>query len=128
MKKIKLIFGLVLVAGVLISFTAEQKHRKEMKVANASLFIDVNNPFEESLKNQANVISLDPSTDINVIEIEEEIDLGVDTSVYLPYGFNAYKGFQLDIADINVIEIEEEVELGFDVNDYLPANFDPNKV
>lgn len=127
MKKIKLIFGLVLVAGVLISFTAEQKHRKEMKVANASLFNDANNPFEEVLKMQANVVSLNAS-DINVIEIEEDIDLGVDTSVYLPYGFNAYKGYQLDIADINVIEIEEEVELGFDVNDYLPANFDPYKV
>jgi len=128
MKKVKLIFGLVLVAGVLISFTAEQKHRYEMKVANSALFNDMTNPFEESLKEQAEVISLDPSTDLEVIEIEEEIELGADASVYLPYGFNPYKGFQLDIADINVIEIEEEVELGFDVNEYLPANFDPYKV
>jgi len=128
MKKVKLIFGLVLVAGVLISFTAEQKHRYEMKVANTALFNDMVNPFEESLKEQAEVISLDPSTDLEVIEIEEEIELGADASVYLPYGFDPYKGFQLDIADINVIEIEEEVELGFDVNQYLPANFDPYKV
>lgn len=126
MKKIKLIFGLVLVAGVLISFTAEQKHRYEMKVANASLFDDVMNPFEETLKNQATVIKLDPATDLNVIEIEEEID--VDTETYLPYGFDAYKGFQLNVADISVIEIEEEVELGFDVNDYLPKGFNPYKV
>jgi hypothetical protein len=128
MKKIKFIFGLVLVAGILISFTVEQKHRKEMKVENAALFNDVVNPFEEALKKQANVVILNPSTDINVIEIEEEIDLGIDTEAYLPYGFDAYKGYQIDIADICVIEIEEEVELGFDVNDYLPANFDPYKV
>ncbi|WP_339841284.1 hypothetical protein [uncultured Maribacter sp.] len=130
MKKITLIFGLVLIAGILISFTAEQKHRKEMKVANSSLFNDVNKPFEEILKEQAqtNVIILNPSTDINVIEIEEEIDLGDDVTAYLPYGFNAYRGFQIDIADINVIEIEEEVELGFDVNEYLPTGFNPYKV
>ncbi|SEK76944.1 hypothetical protein SAMN04488008_102127 [Maribacter orientalis] len=128
MKKIKLIFGLVLVAGVLISFTAEQKHRKEMKIANASLFNDVTNPFEEVLKDQANEVILVSSIDLNVIEIEEDIDLGIDTSEYLPYGFDAYKGYQIDIADICVLEIEEEVELGFDVNDYLPANFDPYKV
>ncbi len=128
MKKIKLIFSIILVAGVLISFTAEQKHRKEMKIANASLFNDVTNPFEEVLKDQANEITLVPSQDLNVIEIEEDIDLGIDTSAYLPYGFDAYKGYQIDTADICVIEIEEEVELGFDVNDYLPANFDPYKV
>ncbi|APQ16832.1 hypothetical protein [Maribacter hydrothermalis] len=127
MRKIKLIFGLVLVAGILISFTVEQKHRKEMKVANASLFNEVNNPFEDTLKDQATVITLNPSTDINVIEIEEDVDLGIDTAEYLPYGFDAYKGFQINVADINVIEIEEEVELGFDVNEYLPKGFNPYK-
>ncbi|TLP82806.1 hypothetical protein [Maribacter sp. ACAM166] len=128
MKNIKIIFGVLLVAGVLISFTAEQKHRQERNVANVSLFNEVNNPFEEAIKNQATIISLNPSTDINVIEIEEEIELDIDTEAYLPYGFDAYKGFQLDVADINVIEVEEEVELGFDVNQYLPANFNPYKV
>lgn len=128
MKKVTYILGAVLIAVVLISFTAVERHQHGKKNAIESLFIDINNPFEETLKKQGDVITLNPSTDLNVIEVEEEVELGIDTTLYLPYGFDPYKGFQLNVADISVIEIEEEVELDFDVNDYLPADFNPYKI
>ena len=66
--------------------------------------------------------------DIEVIELEEEVELGFDTSNYLPENFNPLKGkHDLDWNTIELIEIEEEVELGFDTSKYLPENFNPYK-
>lgn len=65
-------------------------------------------------------------SDIELLEIEEEADLGFDTKAYLPAGFNPYKGMRnLDWSKIELVELEEEVELGFDTKDYLPAGFNP---
>jgi len=127
MKKISFIFGLTLVAVILISFSATELHTQDRGKAIGELFANENNPFEKTLEKQAEVVVLNPATDINVIEIEEEVVLGIDTAAYLPIGFDAYKGYVWDVADLNVIEMEEEVELDFNVNDYLPANFNPYK-
>jgi hypothetical protein len=64
------------------------------------------------------------ASEIVVLEVEEEVDLGFDTAEYLPLGFNAYEGMELDVEDIVILEEEEEVDLGFDVAPYLPENFD----
>ncbi len=74
---------------------------------------------------QASPECVDPSLDkIELIEIEENIELGFDTAQYLPEGFNAYAGMQT--ADgLNLIVIEEEIELGFNTKDYLPKGFNP---
>ena len=65
---------------------------------------------------------------IEVIEIEEEVELGFDTAKYLPENFNALKGkHDLDWNTIELIEIEEEIELGFDTVKYLPENFNALK-
>ena len=67
-------------------------------------------------------------SDIEVIEIEEEVTLGFDTSNNLPENFNPLKGkHDLDWSSIELIEIEEEVELGFDTSNYLPKNFNALK-
>jgi len=66
--------------------------------------------------------------DIVIIEIEEDVELGFDTSMYLPENFNALKGkHDLDWNSIELIEIEEDVELGFDPSMYLPKNFNALK-
>ena len=65
---------------------------------------------------------------IEVIEIEEEVELGFDTANYLPKDFNALKGMHdLDWASIELIEIEDEVELCFDTANYLPKDFNALK-
>ncbi len=63
-------------------------------------------------------------SDIEVIEIEEEVELGFETSNNLPENFNPLKGkHDLDWSTIEVTELEEEVEFGFDTSNYLPENF-----
>ena len=65
---------------------------------------------------------------IEVIELEEEVEMCFDTSMYLPENFNPIKGLHnLDWSLIEVIELEEEVELGFDTSRYLPKNFNALK-
>jgi len=63
-----------------------------------------------------------------VLEIEEEICLGFDTSKYLPDDFNPLKGkHDINWHDIELIELEETVDLGFDSSQYLPSGFNPYK-
>jgi hypothetical protein len=67
-------------------------------------------------------------SDIEVIEIEEEVTLGFDTSNNLPENFNPLKGkHDLDWDAIELTEMEEEVELGFDTSKYLPKDFNALK-
>lgn len=66
--------------------------------------------------------------EIVVIELEEEVELGIDTSNYLPENFNPLKGKNdLDWNTIEIIELEEEVKLDFDTSKYLPINFNALK-
>ena len=66
--------------------------------------------------------------EIEVIELEEEVEIGFDTTTHLPENFNALKGMHdLDWSTIELIEIEEEIEIDFDTKAYLPYGFDPYK-
>ena len=65
---------------------------------------------------------------INLVEVDEEVSIDYDTSIYLPEGFNALKGKDdLDWSKIELIEIEEEVNFDFDTSKYLPEGFNPSK-
>ena len=65
---------------------------------------------------------------LEVIELEEDVDLGFDTKKYLPEGFNPLAGKDdIDWSTIELVEIEEEVDLGFDTKKYLPKDFNPYK-
>ena len=63
-----------------------------------------------------------------VIFIEEvaPVDLGFDTALYLPEGFDPYAHPE-NIMDVSYIEEVAEVQLDFDVQEYLPKMFDPYK-
>lgn len=60
---------------------------------------------------------------IKFIEDEQQIELGFDTKVYLPEGFNPYIE-EVPVSGINFME-EENFDLGFETADYLPENFNP---
>ena len=65
---------------------------------------------------------------IEIIELEEEVELGFNPKDYLPEGFNALKGMHdLDWNTIELVELEEEVELCFDTANYLPNDFNALK-
>lgn len=63
---------------------------------------------------------------IELVELEEEVEIGFNTKDYLPADFNPLKGMHdLDWSKIELIELDEEVEISFNTKDYLPANFNP---
>ncbi len=125
MKKIKVVLGIGILALTLLSFVGkgECQKSKERKAAETALS-ELQQPFIHQLIAQ-NEIDLLSVKSIVVVNNDEEIDLGFDTKAYLPIGFNAYAGMELDPNEIDFIELEEEIELGFDTAEYLPANFDP---
>lgn len=59
------------------------------------------------------------------VEEEEIIEVGYDTAQYVPEGFNAYKGMELDIDKIVCVEEEEVIEVGHDTTKHLPIGFNP---
>ncbi|RNC92753.1 MAG: hypothetical protein ED555_06700 [Allomuricauda sp.] len=60
--------------------------------------------------------------EIDFIEEETEIDLGFDTSAYLPEDFNAYEVY-FDLNSVDYIESDTAIDLGFDTSKYLPEDF-----
>jgi len=82
--------------------------------------------FKASPQCQAECNNIDIK-DIDLIEVEEEIELGFDTAQYLPKGFDPYAGMFTAHEDLGLIEVEEEIELGFNAKDYLPEGFNPYK-
>jgi len=65
---------------------------------------------------------------IEVIELEEEVELGFNPKDYLPEGFNALKGkYDLDWNTIELVELEDEVEFNFNPKNYLPESFNALK-
>ena len=119
MKKLNVLLGIGILGVLLISAKADCG----LENANHDPHAKKYNPFAEGLEIAMESANLDAS-EIVVLEVEEEVDLGFDTAEYLPLGFNAYEGMELDVEDIVILEEEEEVDLGFDVATYLPENFD----
>lgn len=124
MKKVSVLLGTGVLALLLLSFAGKEgceKSKENQEVLNA--LMELQQPFADKLKLSLNTepFSLD---EITFIEIEEEIDLVFDTADYLPIGFNAYQGMDLEIDLIEFVEFEEEIELGFDTANYLPKGFD----
>jgi len=62
--------------------------------------------------------------DIEFLELEEEFDLGFDTSEYLPEGFNPYEA-NFEMTSVEFTDLEETIDLGFETSEYLPEGFNP---
>lgn len=61
---------------------------------------------------------------IDIYDLNETVEIGFDTSNYLPADFNAKEGMnELDWDMIKLYEIEEEIELDFETTNYLPKDF-----
>jgi hypothetical protein len=124
MKKISLVSGIGILALSLLSFVGNGECEKPKEGHKAgTVLTELQQPFINELlaQNENGILSIE---DIVFIETDEEIDLGFDTAEYLPKGFDAYAGMELDLYEISFIEIEEEIDLGFDTAEYLPLGFD----
>ena len=119
MKNAALLLSTLLTSLSLFSFCGEDKC---LNSDDINCYIESHNPFAEGLLMDEEVrnLSLDQ---INLIEVEEEILLNFDPTLYLPLNFNAYTGMGFDIDEIVVEELDEEIVLGFDPAKYLPLDF-----
>ncbi|MCM4151481.1 hypothetical protein DHD05_07760 [Arenibacter sp. N53] len=119
MKNATLLISTILISLSLFSFSGKDKC---LKSDDINCYIETHNPFAEGLLMDEEVrnLSLDQ---ITLIDEEEEINLGFDTANYLPFGFDAYAGMELDLNSIIVEELDEEIVLDFDPAKYLPLGF-----
>ncbi|MBT8273447.1 MAG: hypothetical protein KJO77_06555 [Bacteroidia bacterium] len=61
---------------------------------------------------------------IAVFELNESLELDINTKQYLPADFNAKEGMEdIDWDTIELFEIEDEFELEFNTKDHLPKDF-----
>tara|TARA_R110002126_G_scaffold411_19_gene2742 strand:+ start:123 stop:506 length:384 start_codon:yes stop_codon:yes gene_type:complete len=122
MKHIKILSAVIILAVTFISFKGVQKHKETEKAEITAIFEDCIIDFEAQLEASLKLDYLKVD-DIQLVEINEEVNLGFDAFEYLPIGFNAYAGTDLTEQDFDVFENEEIVELGFDTTAYLPSEF-----
>lgn len=124
MRKVSVLSGIGLLALALLSFKGNDECQKiKEKQDTETILTELQQPFISELQAQNKIEPLSVEA-IVFVETEEEINLGFDTAGYLPIGFNAYAGLELDLDEIDLVEIEEEIELGFDTAKYLPLGFD----
>jgi hypothetical protein len=121
MKKVKLLFGIVILSTFIVSFTGSDECDNTEN--NESLLItDLYPQFEENLILQAQTENVNIE-DLIYIEDAEIVELGFDTATYLPEDFNPYQGMIFELEDIIYVEEEDEIELNFNTSTFLPKNF-----
>ncbi len=90
------------------SIRSDQPYQVEIDLGNNRIDF-----FDESIELPGEVSVTVRTSEDQLIEIEEKVELGFDTSRYLPENFNPLKGKDdLDWNTIELIEIEEDVNLG----------------
>lgn len=82
-------------------------------------------PLLSAKANDITTIKEYDMSNIEFIEVEEGIDLGFDSTKYLPEDFDPYST-SISIESIDFIE-DEEVNLDFNTKDYLPEGFNAYK-
>ena len=109
-------------AVTFVSFKGVQKHKEVEKAESIAIFDDCVIDLEAQLEASLKMDELNAS-EIEVVEINEEINLGFDAFEYLPLDFDAYAGAELTTEDFEIFENQEIVDLGFDTAAYLPTEF-----
>lgn len=126
MKKLALMFSMLMV------FTSVSNGQGEIPFSNLNdEYVETEIEafeIEQKLFENYNDITVNVS-DIEVIEVEEDVEINFDTKKHLPKRFNANKGMHdINWDEVELIEIDEEVEIDFDTEDYLPRGFTAIKV
>lgn len=117
MNRLAILYGCVLLTSSAIA--EEQQSSFEIKdLPTVVAYEEVAVSSSDKLDEASLILS-----DIKFIE-EEEIELGFQTSDYLPEGFDPHKVY-FDLNSVEFIGDGQEFDLGFDSSNYLPEGFDP---
>ncbi len=136
MNKLLILCGLVMLGTTTITEESQQENFENQVVYtnNVEVYKAVEKLYESTTEPERRTPKFIATVDshkevlflneINFIDIEdeEEVDLGFDTSDYLPEGFDAFEVY-FDIHSVAFEEFEEEDELSLDFSQYLPENF-----
>lgn len=117
MKKISLSFGLGLLGIILMAFIGNHKCEKSESDELVALFSEEIDSFEEILssQNETEILKIE-----DIVDIENgEIELVFHTAEYLPVGFNAYEGMELDFENMGYIELDELMDMDFSAEDLM---------
>ena len=129
MNKLLLIYGSVLLSSTAIAndqqnakvveVQSETPGSLENSLTTLNISAELNNSTSEMNDYASYELNLN---EVAYIEEEPELDLGFDTSDYLPEGFNPYESY-FDLNSIIYLENKVELALGFDTQTYLPEDF-----
>ncbi len=122
MKITTLILGISLAGGSYLPIPAADCCNHAGGKDSTDLVTIMNDEFEAVIRSQAQTCEVDISS-LEIVETEAPVDLGFDTSEYLPEGFDAYAGKIASYPDPGLVYVETEIDLGFDTAPYLPAGF-----
>ena len=111
MKKVIVTLGVGVLALVLLSF-AFRNNCENREDDSVHYIIKEHNPFAEGMRLEAEVASLKVE-DLDLIEVEEEIELGLDVTSHLPKGFNAYAGMIITNNPLSEFSFNEEKESSY---------------
>ena len=131
MNKLLLIYGSVLLSSTAIANDQQNAKVVEFQTGilgsleNSLTTLNINAELNDSTLEMNDHASYELNlNEVVYIEEEPEVDLGFDTSAYLPEGFDPYENY-FDLNSIIYLENKVEPTLGFDTHKYLPENFDP---
>lgn len=121
MNRLLIIYGFALLASPAIAETQQEG----FIIPAVQVVLSDNNEFDPCGKKQCDTIK-DYTLNLDEIEYidEEEIELGFDTSAYLPEGFDPQVAY-FDLNSVEYVEYDEDYSLGFDTTAFLPQDFDP---
>lgn len=129
MNKLLLIYGSVLLSSTAIANDQQNvrfvEHQSETlnSLENSLTVLNISADLSNSTSEMNDYASYELNlNEIVYLEEEPEVDLGFDTSDYLPEGFNPYESY-FDLNSIIYLENNVELALGFDTKKYLPENF-----
>ena len=121
MKRLVIIFSMFLALNVTAKTQMTGEDYSSINIEYVTLeneMFDVEQVVFEDFYNLVDQVNV---SDINVVELEEEVDINFDTKNYLPKRFNVNKGMHdINWNAIELIELEEEVELGIYNQNSLP--------
>ena len=121
MKTLVIIFSMILALNVTANTQMTAEDYSSINIEYVTLENEIFNLEQVVFEDFFNIVEDVNVTDINVVELEEEVEINFDTKNYLPERFNANNGIHdIDWNTVELVELEEEVELGSNNQNSLP--------
>jgi len=128
MKSLVIIFSMFLALNVTAKTQMTAEDYSTINIEYVTLENEIFDIEQVIFEDFYNIVEDVNVTDINIVELDEEVEINFDTKNYLPERFNANKGMHdINWNRLELVELEEEVELGLNTQKNLPAvNFKSN--